>query len=138
MSDSGLVAAVERVGDRWTLLLVEALLDGPSRYGELQERVASISPSILSARLKALEAAGLVLASPYQDRPTRFAYELTATGQELAGALRLLADWGSRQGEGEPDEGVRHETCGTPAEARWYCPTCEVLIDDEDAALHHL
>jgi len=138
VSDSGLVAAVERVGDRWTLLLVEALLDGPSRYGELQERVASISPSILSARLKALEAAGLVLASPYQDRPTRFAYELTATGQELAGALRLLADWGSRQGEGEPDEGVRHETCGTPAEARWYCPTCEVLIDDEDAALHHL
>jgi DNA-binding HxlR family transcriptional regulator len=137
VADSGLAAAVARVGDRWSLLLIEALLEGPSRYGQLQEAVAGISPNILSARLKALEADGLVLATPYQDRPTRFAYELTAAGDELGGALRLLAGWGARHGEGDRDESVRHEVCGTPAEARWWCPTCEVPLDDE-ATLHHL
>ncbi len=139
MADSGLVAAVERVGDRWTLLIIEALLGGPMRYSDLQEAVAGISPNILAARLKQLEAEAIVLATPYQDRPQRFQYELTASGQELAGALRLLADWGTRHATDDPDPDAiaRHDACGTAAEARWWCPTCDVPLDEDEATLQH-
>lgn len=124
--------ALERVGDRWSLLLVEALLDGPRRFNELQEGVAGIAPNILTDRLRRLEREGVVLARPYTDRPPRMEYALTAAGRDLAGVLRLLADWGARR---SPDaDPVRHELCGTPLEARWYCPTCTVLVDDAAAA----
>ena len=121
-ASSPLAAALERVGDRWSLLLVEALLTGPRRFSELSEAVPGIAPTILTDRLRRLESERVVRATPYSDRPQRFTYQLTPEGEELAGALRLLADWGSRVSrEAEP---MRHAACGTPMEARWYCPTC--------------
>jgi DNA-binding HxlR family transcriptional regulator len=131
-----LAAALDSVGDRWTLLLVESLLDGPRRFGELQESLAGIAPNVLSQRLRRLEGEGLVYAEPYSERPQRFVYELTSSGHELAGALRLLADWGARHREGA--EPPRHAACGTPVEARWWCPTCEQAVSDDDATdLHY-
>jgi DNA-binding HxlR family transcriptional regulator len=129
--DSPLAAALERVGDRWSLLLVEALLPGPRRFNELGEAVTGIAPNILADRLRRLESERIVSATPYSERPPRFAYALTAEGQELAGALRLLADWGSRVSrESEP---LRHAACGTPVEARWYCPTCDRPVEGKEA-----
>jgi len=126
-----LARALDRVGDRWSLLVVEALLDGSRRFGELEETVAGIAPNILTDRLRRLERAGIVRSTPYQARPTRLAYALTADGLDLASALRLLADWGARRAlDAEP---IRHATCGTPLEARWYCATCTVVVEDEDA-----
>src|SRR3954451_12131207 len=93
-----LADALSRVGDRWTLLVVAALLDGPKRFNELQDELAPIAPNVLSSRLKQLAEHALIIAEPYQDRPPRYAYELTEPGRELAGALRLRADWGG----GEP------------------------------------
>jgi DNA-binding HxlR family transcriptional regulator len=128
---SPLAAALERVGDRWSLLLVEALLAGPRRFGELAEAVPGIAPNILADRLRRLEAERVVRATPYSQRPPRFAYELSAEGAELAGALRLLADWGSRVArEAEP---LRHAPCGTPMQARWYCPTCARAVESAEA-----
>ena len=129
--DSPLAAALERVGDRWSLLLVEALLPGPRRFNELSEAVSGIAPNILADRLRRLESERVVSATPYSERPPRFAYALTYEGQELAGALRLLADWGSRVSrESEP---IRHAACGTPVEARWYCPTCDRPVEGREA-----
>lgn len=128
---SPLDAALRRVGDRWTLLVVEALLAGPQRFGELEARIAGLAPNILSKRLKALEADGVIVAAPYSQRPYRVAYALTASGTELAGALRLLAQWGGERSPG--GEGVRHDTCGTAVEARWWCPTCARTVDDDEA-----
>ena len=91
-----LAAALERVGDRWSLLLIEALLEGPRRFGELSEAINGIAPNILSERLKRLEGERVVRATPYSERPPRHTYALTDEGLELAGVLRLLADWGSR------------------------------------------
>jgi DNA-binding HxlR family transcriptional regulator len=134
---SPLADALARVGDRWTLLVVEALLDGPRRFNELGELVAGIAPNILSARLRTLEQDGLVLAEPYSERPRRFVYELTDAGRELAGALRLLAQWGARRSE--HGEALQHGACGTSLEARWYCPTCDrVVSEDEAADLHYV
>ena len=129
---SALGAALDRVGDRWSLQLVEALLPGPLRFGELGELVAGIAPNILSDRLRRLERAGILLGTPYSRRPLRLEYALTADGRELAGALRLLADWGARRGGAGNGEPLRHEACGTPLEARWHCPTCGRLVDDEE------
>src|ERR1700755_2459822 len=107
--------ALARVGDRWTLLVVAALLEGPKRFNELQEELDGIAPNVLSARLKGLTEQALVVAQPYSERPPRFAYELSEAGRELAGALRLLADWGARAAGAEP---YRHDACGTALQAR--------------------
>jgi DNA-binding HxlR family transcriptional regulator len=121
--------ALSRVGDRWTLLLVAALLAGPKRFNDLQEELDGIAPNVLSSRLKALVEQALPVAEPYSDRPPRFTYELSESGRELAGALRLLADWGARTAGGEP---YRHGACGTSLEARWWCPSCGVVVDDPE------
>jgi DNA-binding HxlR family transcriptional regulator len=139
MTDTApLAEALARVGDRWTLHVVSALLDGPLRFNDLLERVPGIAPNILSDRLRKLDQQSLVVAQPYSERPPRSVYELTVAGRDLAGALRLLADWGARHGEGiEPN---RHGACGTPMEARWYCPTCERVVDEgeEGDELHYI
>jgi DNA-binding HxlR family transcriptional regulator len=126
--NAALASALETVGDRWTLLVIAALLDGPRRFGELQEAVPGIAPNVLTQRLRQLERDALVVARPYSERPPRFVYELGSAGQELAGVLRLHASWGARTGGGE----VRHSVCGTPMEARWWCPTCEQPVTDAD------
>jgi DNA-binding HxlR family transcriptional regulator len=128
---SALAAALERVGDRWSLLIVEALLPGSRRFGELVDQVPGIAPNILTDRLRRLETERVIRAVPYSERPPRFTYTLTAEGMELASALRLLADWGSR---GSPQaEPLRHAACGTPVEARLWCPTCARTVDEPEA-----
>jgi DNA-binding HxlR family transcriptional regulator len=133
---SPLAEALASVGDRWTLLVVEALLEGPRRFNDLLEAISGIAPNILSQRLRHLEQRRLALAQPYSERPPRSLYELTAAGRELAGALRHLSDWGARHSE--QAEPPRHAACGTALEAVWYCPTCERPVEDEDFDLHYL
>ena len=130
-----LTAAVARVGDRWTLLLIEALLAGPKRFNDLAEAVPGIAPNILSQRLKALERDFLISSEPYSERPPRFAYRLTEEGADLAGALRLLGDWGARHPAGPPP---RHSVCGTPIEPRWYCPTCDLTVDEVEPEIRFI
>jgi DNA-binding HxlR family transcriptional regulator len=133
---SPLAEAVARVGDRWTLLLVEALLPGSRRFNELLEDLPGIAPNILSERLKHLQREAIVVARPYSKKPLRLAYELTAPGRELASTLRLLAQWGARRSDAEAQ---RHGACGTPMETRWYCPTCARVVEDEDTTgLHYV
>jgi DNA-binding HxlR family transcriptional regulator len=132
---SALADALAAVGDRWTLQIVAALLDGPRRFGELQDDVRGIAPNVLTRRLRHLERHALVVARPYSERPPRFVYELSAAGRELAGALRLLAGWGARNAEGA--SAPRHAVCGTALEARWWCPTCERPAADQEAEELH-
>jgi DNA-binding HxlR family transcriptional regulator len=122
-------AALARVGDRWSFLVIDALQGGPLRFNELSEALPGIAPNILSSRLKRLEEEGVVLGRLYQERPPRAAYQLTAPGKELAGALRLLAAWGARH---LPEADMpRHDLCGTPLETRWHCPTCDRTLPDQ-------
>jgi DNA-binding HxlR family transcriptional regulator len=126
---SALDAALDRVGDRWSLLIVDALLEGPRRFGELREALPSIAPNILTDRLRRLERERILVAAPYSTRPPRMEYTLTGDGRDLASALRLLADWGTRRTGGEP---LRHDRCGTPLQARWFCPTCALAVSDAE------
>lgn len=128
---SPLARAVARVGDRWTLLVVEALLDGPRRFGEVQAAVTGIAATVLSQRLKHLEREGLVTSRRYSQRPPRHTYALTESGAELAGALLLLTAWGAVS----PDETASpaHSLCGTALEPRWYCGTCDATVASPEA-----
>ena len=123
--------AVDRVSDRWSFLVVEALLGGPRRFSELRDVVRGIAPNILAQRLRRLEEKGVLTSQEYSRRPVRRVYELTGAGRELAGPIRMLADWGARSAPGA--ESLQHAACGTQLEARWYCATCDVSVDEEEA-----
>lgn len=131
VTPDGLTRAAARVGDRWTLLVVESLLVAPRRFGDLERTLSGIAPNILTKRLRQLEQDGLVVSTPYSDRPVRLVYELTALGRELGGALTLLASWGARADGYEGS--ARHHACGTTLVVRHWCPTCDVAVDDPDA-----
>jgi DNA-binding HxlR family transcriptional regulator len=133
---SPLAEALARVGDRWTLLIVQALLAAPRRFSDLLEEIDGLAPNILSQRLRQLEQHRLVVAETYSERPRRSLYVLTEEGRELGGALRHLSDWGARHSE--EVERPRHAACGTALESAWYCPTCERPVADDDLDLHYL
>ncbi len=129
---------VAQVGDRWALLIVDALAAAPRRFNDLLAALPGIATNVLSQRLKRLEADGVVVARAYSHRPRRHSYQLTAAGRELARAVELLAQWGATltPGEGEP---VTHELCGTALEPRWHCPTCaQVVSQHEEQRLRYV
>lgn len=92
----GIATALDVTGDRWTLLVVRDLLLGPLRFGDLAEGLPGIGTNTLAARLKHLEASGVIHRRllPLPDRGT--AYELTAYGRELEPILMALGRWGTR------------------------------------------
>ena len=133
---NGLADALALVGDRWTLLIVAALLEAPKRFGDLEAELEGIAPNVLTQRLRALTRDGLVIASAYSERPPRFVYELSATARELAPALAMLAGWGAAHAPGS--EPPRHDVCGTPLELRWWCPECREAVEVPDGEdLHY-
>ncbi|KQQ93962.1 HxlR family transcriptional regulator [Leifsonia sp. Leaf325] len=87
----GLSQALELVGERWALLIVRDLLVGPRRYGELAAGLARIPSNILAARLKELQAAGVIRRAP---RSRILVYELTPYGRELEPVVIALGAWG--------------------------------------------
>lgn len=130
MPRSSLAHALNLIGDRWTLLIVDVLLEGPRRFNELSASLDGIAPNVLAKRLRQLEADALVRSSLYSLRPPRARYELSAAGRELADAAALLAAWGARHNGGS--EGVTHGSCGTLLELRLWCPTCEKPVSPDD------
>lgn len=96
----GLTRALEIIGERWALLIVRDLLVGPRRYGELAAGLPRIPSNILAARLKELQAAGVIRRIP---RSRVIIYELTPYGRELEPAVLVLGAWGFKT-MGEPRE----------------------------------
>ncbi len=84
---------LDRIGDRWTVLVIGALSDGPLRYSELSSRVDGVSQKMLTQTLRGLERDGLVLRTMTPQIPPRVDYELTEAGQSLQAPLRALEDW---------------------------------------------
>lgn len=109
----GLAHALDVVGERWTLLIVRELASGPKRYNQLAEALAGIGTSLLATRVRQLETDGVVARKLILDQPnTAVAYELTASGFELAEAVIPLALWGARHqmaGASAIDETFRAE-----------------------------
>lgn len=87
----GISRALELVGERWALLIVRDLLVGPRRYGELAAGLPRIPTNILAARLKELQAAGVLRRAPHS---RVIVYELTPYGRELEPVVLALGAWG--------------------------------------------
>jgi DNA-binding HxlR family transcriptional regulator len=100
----GIAAALDIVGERWTLLLLRDLMFGPLRFGDLVDGMPGIGTNTLTDRLRHLEANGVVRRRllPLPDRGT--AYELTERGRELEPILLALGRWGTRSMDRLPDD----------------------------------
>src|SRR4029078_3842656 len=123
INPSALDAAARRVGDRWSLRIVAALLDGEWTFGELAAAVDGIAPTVLTARLRALQRMALVTATPHATRPLRMRYALTGPGRRLAGSISALEQWGATR-EGDAPA-TMHVECGTAGETRPWGRTRE-------------
>ena len=88
--------ALDLVGERWALLLVRELQHGPLRYSDLLERLEGCSTNVLAARLKDLEAGGVIERRKLPPPAASTVYELTEAGEALAPVLAALARWGLR------------------------------------------
>jgi DNA-binding HxlR family transcriptional regulator len=88
--------ALDVVGDRWVLLVIRELMQGPKRYTDLAEGMPGIGTNILAARLRDLEAAGVVAKRTLPPPAASRVYELTPYGLELKPVMRELALWGAR------------------------------------------
>jgi len=99
----GITRALELVGERWALLIVRDLLVGPRRYGDLAAGLPRIPSNILAARLKELQAAGVIRRAP---RSRVVLYELTPYGRELEPIVLGLGAWGFKAMDAPRDEQI--------------------------------
>jgi DNA-binding HxlR family transcriptional regulator len=122
------------VGDRWTVLVLRELFMGVRRFDEIQAQTEA-TPQMVTARLKRLEADGLVERRPYHQRPLRHEYHLTEKGRAFYPVLMALRAWGETWCK-SPDEGLAvgyvHNVCGQPAGLGPLCESCGRALSRED------
>jgi DNA-binding HxlR family transcriptional regulator len=90
---------LNRVGDKWSVLIVQLLADGPKRFSELRRAIEGISQRMLTLTLKGLERDGLVIRTVYPTVPPRVEYELTGLGRTLRKPIQTLAKWAQENRE---------------------------------------
>ncbi len=100
----GVARTLDLLGERWTLLVVRELFLGPRRYRDLLDALGGIGTNLLAARLKSLEAAGLVRRTTLAPPAGGAAYELTADGEALEPVVEEMALWGYRRIPREDNE----------------------------------
>jgi DNA-binding HxlR family transcriptional regulator len=84
---------LDRIGDKWTVLVVAALSTGTLRFTELRARVGSVAPKVLTQTLRALERDGVLTRTVYAQVPPRVEYRLTDLGHSLAAPIAAIQDW---------------------------------------------
>lgn len=84
---------LDRIGDKWSVLVVLLLLDGPRRFTELRDAIGGVTPKVLTQTLRAMARDGLLTRTVFAEVPPRVEYELTPLGRSLARPIRSIADW---------------------------------------------
>ncbi|HEY9393738.1 MAG TPA: helix-turn-helix domain-containing protein [Nocardioides sp.] len=115
--ESGLIREVlDRIGDKWTVLVISTLADARLRYSDLQASIPGISQRMLTVTLKALERDGLLLRTAYPEIPPRVEYELTALGRSLLDSVMALAAWAAAHHQDIAASRSTHEQTGVGRE----------------------
>jgi len=91
-----LAASLDLLGDRWSLLIIRDLIARKTRYKDFQASPERIPTNILAHRLKQLEENDIIAKRPYQDKPVRYEYFLTAKGADLLPVLQQWVLWGQK------------------------------------------
>lgn len=122
--DCSIAATLDVIGDRWSLLILRDIFRGVRRFGQMQSDLG-IAKNLLADRLAKLVDRGVLEKVPYQSRPVRYEYRLTAKGADLSASLIALMRWGDRwyADDGAPTILV-HDDCDTPLEHTVRCPHC--------------
>jgi DNA-binding HxlR family transcriptional regulator len=102
----GIPRALDRVGERWALMIVRELLLGPKRFTDLKAGLPNASPNVLTQRLRELEEAGVVTRRKLPPPAGARVYELTEWGRELEPVIDALGRWGARAPLAPPDVGM--------------------------------
>ncbi len=84
---------LDRIGDRWTVLIVVALSDGALRFSQLRAKIEGITPKVLTQTLRALERDGVVTRTIFAEVPPRVEYELTQLGRDLLAPIDAIRLW---------------------------------------------
>jgi DNA-binding HxlR family transcriptional regulator len=121
-------AAMKLIGEKWALLALREIALGQHRFDDIASNTGA-PRDILAARLKSLEAAGVVRRKLYQERPPRHEYHLAKAGEQLFGVLHAIRDWGDRFVRDDPKNIVtfRH-SCGAKLRLKMCCAACSEVI----------
>lgn len=84
---------LDRIGDKWTVLIVLALRDGPRRFTSLRTTIGGVTPKVLTQTLRAMEGDGLLTRHVFAEVPPRVEYELTPLGLSLRAPIDAITDW---------------------------------------------
>ncbi len=84
---------LDRIGDKWTALVIGALEDGSLRFTQLRARIGGVAPKVLTQTLRAMERDGLLTRTVHAQVPPRVDYELTPLGASLTAPIATLTDW---------------------------------------------
>lgn len=134
LDDCSVAKALEVIGERWSLLIVRAIMHGNRRFGEIQASLG-IARNVLSARLERLVEEDILERRVYQESPARYEYFLTEKGLDLWPALIALLHWGDRYSpapEG-PRRLIVHKECGGAVSERGICESCGKVLHARDA-----
>ena len=134
LDDCSVAKALEVIGERWSLLIVRAVMHGNRRFGEIQESLG-IARNVLSARLQRLIDEDILERRAYQESPQRYEYFLTQKGLDLWPALIALLHWGERYSPDPagPRRLIVHKECGGAVSERGICESCGHLLHARDA-----
>ena len=111
-SSCPIASALDLIGDKWSLLIIRDMFQGKRTDGEMLEWAEGIPTNILADRLRRLEDARLIVSSPYQDRPVRYAYTLSDKGKDLGEVLLSFVKWGKKHIPGT--RAIKESTTGSP------------------------
>lgn len=99
-SSCPIASTLDIVGDKWSLVIVRDLLTGKQRYNQFCNSPEGVPTNLLAARLRKLEEQGIIVRTPYQTRPVRYAYRLTPAGAALLPVLQEMCRWANAHIEG--------------------------------------
>jgi DNA-binding HxlR family transcriptional regulator len=115
-------AALEILGERWSLLTVREIGYGVHRFSQIAAYTGA-ARDMLADRLRKLEAAGIIERRPYSEHPPRYEYHLTEAGRELFPVMLALREWGDKWAVDRPAVAVEH-SCGHRLEVDHVCRHC--------------
>ncbi len=129
-------ATLNLVGEKWSLLAVREIAFGNKRFDKIARNTGAPRDR-LAARLRALEAAGIVVRRQYSDHPARYEYELTQAGRELRAVLLAIRTWGDKWAVDSPPAAFGH-TCGEDLETAVICRKCGAEVNPDDLKMRPL
>ena len=127
--------ALNIIGDKWSLLILHGIMSGHQTYKEIYNSLeGQIASNLLSSRLKALEADGLISSDLYQKHPPRYRYTLTPAGEDLNIVFNSLVLWGEKHLT-TCYKRLIHKSCNHTVETHYYCPHCQQTVAEDQLAV---